>query len=613
MRHHNRRLSRRIDQVIIMDNHHIPSRPQNKLWFLFFLLFFSWYVLLYGFDWSPLPGLSSISHHQQENPIQSTPSNSMNPNKTVVDISHDMSLHSSDSISTPNPDDAPQDKNVSALLSDANYISSIHESSTNAAVTQTEPARQTFGVSSIENDEIEDLMDMEKELEHLLPEEEEEEAAKKRRARKPCKGRYVFVHDLPTRFNVDYIKQCKLLNKWHDMCQYFANGGLGESLGNPQRLFQHSGWYVTHQFSLDVIFHNKMKRYECLTNDSSKAAAIYVPYYPGLDVSRFLWDTYNTSVKDADITELFELLRAKPEWDMMGGRDHFMVSGRITWDLRRSVDKDSGWGNKLMIVPESQNMTMLTIESSPWDKNDFAIPYPTYFHPSSDHQIYEWQDKMRRQKRRSLFCFAGAPRPNMEGSIRGEIMAQCTASRRKCRMMECKDDRHNCLKPANVIKMFQSSIFCLQPAGDSFTRRSTFDSIIAGCIPVFFSPSSAYVQYIWHLPKDFGSYSVLIPEGDVKSKKVSIDKVLSRIPASKVSAMRENVIRLIPNVIYADPRSRLEKLDDAFDLAIRGVVERVDLLRREMKEGRNSGAEFDSEFSWKYYTLGTTEPHEWDQ
>ncbi|KAL0369819.1 UNVERIFIED_CONTAM: putative xyloglucan galactosyltransferase GT11 [Sesamum angustifolium] len=179
-------------------------------------------------------------------------------------------------------------------------------------------------------------------------------------------------------------------------------------------------------------------------------------------------------------------------------------------------------------------------------------------------------------------------------------------------MIECKDEKHNCLKPVNLMRLFENSVFCLQPPGDSFTRRSTFDAIVAGCIPVFFNPGSAYVQYLWHLPKDYDSYSVLISEEDVKQKKVNIDNVLSRIPKSKVSAMREEVIKLIPNVIYADPKSRLKKLDDAFDLAIRGIVGRIESLKKEMREGRNSSAEFHPDSSWKYYTFGTTQPHEWD-
>ncbi|EYU18984.1 hypothetical protein MIMGU_mgv1a025992mg [Erythranthe guttata] len=560
-----------------MENH-ITTRHRKKFWFAFFVLFFFWYMMLYGYDWSSIPGLSSVTHNQsdddknQEDSLQSMGSNPI-PEPRVVENNREIPIKSSDSNSVPESGSAKnQLENTSTPKSDNDNVTVVSDESNN-------------------NDPIvEDLPGLEKEMEPS----------------------YVYVHELPSRFNHDYIKECKLLNKWHDMCQYFVNSGLGESLGNPQRLFLPSGWYITHQFSLEVIFHNRMKQYECLTNDSSKAAAIFVPYYSGLDVSRYLWDSDKASVKDSDSIELLKWLREKPEWKLMNGRDHFLVSGRITWDFRRAVDNYTEWGNKLMVLPESQNMTMLTIESSPWDKNDFAIPYPTYFHPRTDEQVLEWQNKMRRQKRRSLFCFAGAPRPNMEDSIRSEIMSQCAAAPKKCRLIECKNDKHNCLKPANVMRMFQNSVFCLQPPGDSFTRRSTFDSILAGCIPVFFSPGSAYVQYLWHLPKDHGSYSVLIPEGDVKRKGVSIDSVLSRIPRSRVSAMREKVIKLIPSVVYADPRSRLKRLDDAFDLTVRGVVRRVEALRKEMKSGRNHSGAFDSESSWKYYTFGTTAEHEWD-
>ncbi|GKG45703.1 xyloglucan galactosyltransferase MUR3, partial [Tanacetum coccineum] len=30
----------------------------------------------------------------------------------------------------------------------------------------------------------------------------------------PCGGRYVYVHDLPSRFNEDMLKQCRSLSKW---------------------------------------------------------------------------------------------------------------------------------------------------------------------------------------------------------------------------------------------------------------------------------------------------------------------------------------------------------------------------------------------------------------
>ncbi|XP_027148567.1 probable xyloglucan galactosyltransferase GT12 [Coffea eugenioides] len=559
----------------------ITAMLRNKIWFVFCALFVFWFLLLYGFDWSFLPGLATISH---EKSIQS-----LDPNSIRVTDNHEGK------------------EDVTSNLMNATNFGVDNSGNTTNAVAGTKEKK--FNDWSTEDEVSEDVDDLEKELEPIFLKDDANRG--KEEQQNKCRGRYIYVHDLPSRFNDDLLKQCKSLNKWTDMCQYFVNNGLGSELGNPAKIFSRTGWFNTHQFSLEVIFHNRMKQYECLTNDSSEAAAVYVPYYAGLDVSRHLWGS-NASVRDSDSLSLIKWLRERPEWDVMWGRDHFMVAGRITWDFRRGIDDDNHWGNKLMVLPESKNMTMLTIESSPWNSNDFAIPYPTYFHPWTDNDIVQWQNRMRKQKRKSLFCFAGAPRPNIEDSIRGEVMNQCKSSNRRCCLMECSDQRNKCQKPVHIMKMFQNSVFCLQPPGDSFTRRSTFDSILAGCIPVFFTPASAYVQYLWHLPRDFNKYSVLIPEDDVKNRRVSIEKKLSQISKSRVSAMREEVIKLIPNVTYADPRSRWQKFEDAFDLTVKGVLERLESLRQEMEEGKNASLSYDEEDSWKYFTFGKVDKHEWD-
>lgn len=202
-----------------------------------------------------------------------------------------------------------------------------------------------------------------------------------------CSGRYIYMHHLPTQFNDDLLRNCRSLIKWNDMCPYISNMGLGPSVDNnpAENVLLKRGWFSTNQFTLEVIFHNRMKHYECLTNDSSLASAIYVPFYAGLDVGRHLWG-FNTSVRDASSFSLLKWLAQKPEWERMCGRDHFLVGGRISWDFRRKTDDDSDWGSKLMFLPESKNMTLLSIESSSWN-NDFAIPYPTYFHPSNNRQV----------------------------------------------------------------------------------------------------------------------------------------------------------------------------------------------------------------------------------
>ncbi|XVF20038.1 hypothetical protein REPUB_Repub11eG0163700 [Reevesia pubescens] len=451
---------------------------------------------------------------------------------------------------------------------------------------------------------------MEKRIEKVVVEPRRQNVVRAESGSSSCSGRYIYIHNLPRKFNQDLLDNCQSLSFWTDMCECASHFGLGAPLPSNERLYSRTGWFATNQFLLEVIFHNRMKHYKCLTKDPSVASAIYVPYYAGLDVGRYLWDP-DGFMRDYDAVNLVKWLAARPEWKKMWGRDHFLVAGRINWDFRRDPKNESDWGNELLNFPESMNMTMLVIESSPWNNNDFAIPYPTYFHPSGDDDVFQWQNRMRRLKRQFLFSFAGARRPNLHESIRNEIIDQCLASRRKCRFLEC-DKTQKCHKPVYLMKLFQSSDFCLQPPGDSYTRRSIFDSILSGCIPVFFHPGSAYVQYIWHFPKDYTKYSVLIPANDVKSGNANIERILQRIPREKRVAMREEIIKLIPKVIYADPSSRLGSIEDAFDLTVKGVLDRVETVRKQMKDGKEVNSEFDEEESWKYFTFGKLWVHEWD-
>jgi len=408
----------------------------------------------------------------------------------------------------------------------------------------------------------------------------------------PCLGQYIYVYDLPARFNEDLLKGCRSLQKWENMCVFLSNLGVGPKIieKSKKKVLSKKSWYATNQFSLEVIFHNIMKHYKCLTNDSSLASAIYVPFYAGLDAGKYLWK-FNISMRDESANELVKWLTQQSQWKRMHGKDHFMVGGRIGCDFRRGRNLDHNWGTKLMFLPEVSNMSVLLIESCKglYD-NEFPIPYPTYFHPTNDDEIFNWQRKMRDRKRNYLFSFVGAPRPNSTSSIRNELIKHCESSK-SCKFVRCyhgSSKKKSCRDPVQVMDNFQNSVFCLQPVGDSFTRRSIFDSILAGCIPVFLHPLSAYKQYLWHFPKNGSSYSVFIPEIDVKEGKVMINETLFSVSKSEVLAMREEVIRLIPRVVYRYPGSRLETIEDAFDIAVKGVLGRIEAMRRQITNVNDS-------------------------
>lgn len=124
-----------------------------------------------------------------------------------------------------------------------------------------------------------------------------------------------------------------------------------------------------------------------------------------------------------------------------------------------------------------------------------------------------------------------------------------------------------------ILQTFLDSDFCLQPRGDSFTRRSIFDCMVAGSIPVFFWKRTAYIQYEWFLPGEPESYSVYIDRNAVTNG-TSIKNVLQGFSREEVEKMRGKVIDYIPKFLYAKPQEGLESVKDAFDIALEGVLRR---------------------------------------
>ncbi|KAJ0464646.1 putative exostosin [Helianthus annuus] len=130
------------------------------------------------------------------------------------------------------------------------------------------------------------------------------------------------------------------------------------------------------------------------------------------------------------------------------------------------------------------------------------------------------------------------------------------------------------------------SEFCLQPRGDSFTRRSVFDCMIAGSVPVLFWNRTMYDQYEWYMPEEPESYSVFIDHGDVSAGKRSIKAVLESYSVEKVRRMREKVIEIIPKIVYSNSNSSSSSNDgmkDAFEIAVEGVLKRFGAEREQLR------------------------------
>ncbi|XP_071696694.1 xyloglucan-specific galacturonosyltransferase 1-like [Rutidosis leptorrhynchoides] len=389
-----------------------------------------------------------------------------------------------------------------------------------------------------------------------------------------CEGRGVYVYELPPKFNKDLVAQCHDMVPWVDMCKYFGNNALGEPIPELG-----SRWFRTHQYSLELIFHNRVLNHPCRVYDENQAKLFYVPYYGGLDILRWHFKKVSSEVKDLLALELVNWLEMQKPWDKNLGKDHVFVLGKISWDFRRK--DNTSWGTKFLELEEMKNPIKLMIERQPWEINDIGIPHPTHFHPQSDDDIRSWQRTIISSNRRNLVSFAGAARPGSQDNIRSILIDQCISTTKEtCKFFDCKSGL--CDEPKSLIGLFTESEFCLQPPGDSPTRKSVFDSLVAGCIPVVFDPFTAYYQYPWHLPEDHSKYSVLIDQEEVRNLKVNVVEKLMNVSLKERDEMRRYIVyELMPKLVYGDQDAKFSMFQDAFSITINNLLERVKALNLE--------------------------------
>ncbi|XP_057798380.1 xyloglucan-specific galacturonosyltransferase 1-like [Salvia miltiorrhiza] len=386
-----------------------------------------------------------------------------------------------------------------------------------------------------------------------------------------CQGRGIYVYELPARFNKELLGECGKMTGfgWADFCKYLSNGGLGEAVEKLGR-----GWHNTHQFALDPIFHSRFANHKCRVRQQRQASLFYVPYYGGLDVLRWRSKNVSTRVKDSLALDLLRWLRTQEPWRRNAGRDHVFVLGTITWDFRK-LDPHSWGTNMFLLQEEMQNPMKLLIERQPWHVNDVGVPYPTFFHPQTDADIVNWQLKVSESRRSSVVAFAAANRATPE-SIRSILIEQCT-NIGECKFYNCEGG--GCDRAEAIVELFMESEFCLQPPGDTATRKSVFDSLVSGCIPVVFDPFTAYYQYPWHLPEDGRLYSVMMGIEEVRNKSVNVVDRLVKIPVRVREDMRRYIIHhLLPRLIYGDAQSQFHDFQDAFSVTVNSLIGRLTTL-----------------------------------
>ncbi|CAL4932184.1 unnamed protein product [Urochloa decumbens] len=414
----------------------------------------------------------------------------------------------------------------------------------------------------------------------------------------PCAGRRIHIRHLPPRFNTDLLRHCgadafpltdpTAAATSAPPCESLANHGLG-----PRTHPRSRSWYRTDPRLLEPFFHRRILERGCLADDPARADAVFVPYYAALDALPYVLDPALLDASARHGAELAAFLaRDQPRiLSRRHGHDHFLVVSGSAWDYAQPPDTEPRlWGTtSLLRLPELANVTFLTVESRVWPWQEHAIPHPTSFHPATLPHLRTWLARARRSRRATLMLFTGGVSRPSRPNIRGSILAECANSTDACAVVDCSGGKcsHD---PGRYMRAMLGAKFCLEPPGDTPTRRSTFDAIIAGCVPVFFEDLAARRQYGWHLPPArFDEFSVHIPKESVVFGGVGIAETLEAVPEAEVRRMRKRVLEMAPRVLYRRHGSAAELREagkDAVDLAVDGVLRRIRRRTRAQEEGR---------------------------
>ncbi|XP_038076413.1 probable xyloglucan galactosyltransferase GT15 [Patiria miniata] len=396
----------------------------------------------------------------------------------------------------------------------------------------------------------------------------------------------IFVYDLPLRFNTN-LTSCSQAHS--DGCYKFDHFGMGPEL----RRHDYLSYRDTHQLSSEIIIHEKMLRSRHRTLDAEKADAFYVPFYAALAC------TCKVN-SEMDISELYEdlwryLRSTSPYFGSSGAprRPHLMALGKIErefWTSNCPLLRDTErTGGITFIGVEEEVNEELRKYFKRTNKRMVVAPYPSYGHFDSSYtsslgvqnQAGFPSDIRKTTRDVRMFMAVGSRKGHdvrvilkrhMTGT--SQRYATFTASSSKQRRYAVWYSTPECRRDMQlpVVDWMRHSVFCLQPPGDSLTRKSFYDAVMAGCIPVTFRPKkrSASVTYPFQDRLDYTRFTVNIPLDDVLSGAVRVVDRLRIIPESRIADMQRRLAEAAPKLQYSYPPTSED--GDAFSMIVEEML-----------------------------------------
>lgn len=111
------------------------------------------------------------------------------------------------------------------------------------------------------------------------------------------------------------------------------------------------------------------------------------------------------------------------------------------------------------------------------------------------------------------------------------------------------------------LDVYRYSQYCMQPPGDMDGRKALSDSILLGCIPVFFNAHLLSEKYPWFFSRDVERDAALYIPWQIVMKNESFNAVdyISSIPPEVTRKKQEALAKLAGKIVYSVPPNRLHE------------------------------------------------------
>ena len=395
--------------------------------------------------------------------------------------------------------------------------------------------------------------------------------------------------------------------------------GLGKAIHMRNRV--HAPLWDTDQYSLGSLLYERALAYRCRTRDPSNADLFFVPAFRGTlgtvqecaepDSKVKLLQRLRVVLLNASSAQRHGLLDGAngppTTLEARGGADHIILNPRsgMNWERYPYCELQMGsarlgaalWlsmeshpHNGSWVYPEGYcgkvcvkaYYPQLVSESFYW-----SVPWTSAVHlDSTSSSTPPWTSQhVRSMLVAAHFLVApghpGIPKPTLQ--LRQALLQQCSAQPTKCRSVPpllykgsgCSGIK--CLSSERTALLYWDSTFCLQPGGDTITRKGIVDALLLGCIPVLFHTGQP-AQWAWHWGTWVDDATVTFNQSAVRHGELDVISTLSAIPTARVAAMQASVRQHAHRMHYAavdtsQLRSGLRGLSmpDAFEVILEGA------------------------------------------